>query len=167
VIEFQHSAIHPTEIQSREAFYKNMLWVVDGTRLKRDSPRFFKGFSDLKPTVKGFLLADFPEECFPASWLSSSVPVYFDFQESNSIGQQDEIHSSLWCLFAGRIGKCAVVAGVRRKKFIELTFTAPHLLFARDNLSYIAEYIRLQRAIATTHAGIGYPNTALRRFRHF
>src|SRR5687768_10707008 len=38
VIEFQHSAIHPTEIQGRETFYKNMLWVVDGTRLKRDSP---------------------------------------------------------------------------------------------------------------------------------
>jgi hypothetical protein len=166
IIEFQHSAIPPTEIQSREVFYKNMLWVVDGTRLKRDSHRFFKQFSDLMHSVKGLFLTDFPDECFPASWLRSSVPVYFDFQDNNSIGQQDEMHSALWCLFPGRIGRSAVVAGVQRKQFIELTSTAPHLLFAREKISYIAEYIRLQRSIVTANAGIGYPNNALRGRKH-
>lgn len=29
VIEFQHSAISPEELNARENFYKNMLWVVD------------------------------------------------------------------------------------------------------------------------------------------
>lgn len=33
VIEFQHSSISPNEQKSRESFYKNMIWVVDGTRL--------------------------------------------------------------------------------------------------------------------------------------
>ncbi|MBC8883345.1 hypothetical protein H9X57_07610 [Flavobacterium piscinae] len=42
VIEFQHSHITPQERYLREKFYKNMVWVVDGTRLKRDYPRFFK-----------------------------------------------------------------------------------------------------------------------------
>lgn len=37
ILEFQHSAINPEERQSRENFYKNMNWVVDGTRLKNDS----------------------------------------------------------------------------------------------------------------------------------
>lgn len=43
VIEFQHSHIDPQERSSREKFYKNMVWVVDGTRLKRDYSRFLKG----------------------------------------------------------------------------------------------------------------------------
>jgi competence protein CoiA len=43
VIEFQHSYIDPQERTSREQFYKNVVWVVDGTRLKRDYPRFLKG----------------------------------------------------------------------------------------------------------------------------
>ncbi len=43
VIEFQHSSIKSDEIKSREAFYKNMVWVVDGTRLKKDYPRFLNG----------------------------------------------------------------------------------------------------------------------------
>ena len=42
VIEFQHSHIDPQERAKREDFYKYMIWVVDGTRLKRDYPRFLK-----------------------------------------------------------------------------------------------------------------------------
>src|SRR6218665_297072 len=43
VVEFQHSYIDPQERTSREQFYRNMVWIVDGTRLKRDYPRFLKG----------------------------------------------------------------------------------------------------------------------------
>ena len=35
-LEFQHSAIKPEERRSREAFYRNMNWVVDCTRCKND-----------------------------------------------------------------------------------------------------------------------------------
>ena len=42
-IEFQHSHIGSLERTSREKFYENMVWVVDGTRLKKDYPRFLKG----------------------------------------------------------------------------------------------------------------------------
>ena len=54
VIEFQHSHIDP---QERKKFYKNMVWVVDGTRLKRDYPRFLKewnsdGLSEVRQTEK-------------------------------------------------------------------------------------------------------------------
>ncbi|MGO8224758.1 competence protein CoiA [Rhizobium ruizarguesonis] len=40
VLEFQHSPISREERGSREAFYRPMAWVADGTRLKRDLPSF-------------------------------------------------------------------------------------------------------------------------------
>jgi competence CoiA-like predicted nuclease len=43
VIEFQHSPLPLQEKGAREGFYRNMVWVVDGTRLKGDHPRFVKG----------------------------------------------------------------------------------------------------------------------------
>ena len=48
VIEFQHSFIKPEERLSREKFYKNMIWIVDGTRLKNDYKRFLKGKDDFR-----------------------------------------------------------------------------------------------------------------------
>ena len=81
VIEFQHSNINPQERTAREQFYKNMVWIVDGTRLKRDYPRFLKewkrdGISEVHQTEKsGIFEVCFPEFCFPEAWLKSSVPV--------------------------------------------------------------------------------------------
>ena len=40
VVEFQHSPIETEEIISRNNFYKNIVWVVDGKRRKNDE-RFF------------------------------------------------------------------------------------------------------------------------------
>ncbi len=86
VIEFQHSHIDPEERTARENFYKNMVWVVDGTRLKRDYHRFLKGKKIFVNTKKqGYYFVDFPEECFPSAWLGSLVPVIFDFQRNGII----------------------------------------------------------------------------------
>jgi competence CoiA-like predicted nuclease len=38
VIELQHSHMKPEERIARENFYRNMVWVVDGTRLASDRP---------------------------------------------------------------------------------------------------------------------------------
>lgn len=43
VIEFQHSPISPEEIRAREAFYGNMIWIVDGTRAPLDTSYFNMG----------------------------------------------------------------------------------------------------------------------------
>lgn len=52
-LEFQHSPISLTELESREAFYPNLVWVVNGKQ--------FKGFKILKhlpdvddPKLKGY-----------------------------------------------------------------------------------------------------------------
>lgn len=36
VIEFQNSPISEDELQSREKFYKNMIWIVNGTEFKKN-----------------------------------------------------------------------------------------------------------------------------------
>jgi hypothetical protein len=155
VIEFQHSAIKSEEIRAREAFYKNMVWVVDGTRLKLDYPRFCKGSKEFNswleskyfrsPIWKDIFSTYFPEECFPKRWLSSLVPVYFDFQGISPFAQLDGKHDLLWCIFPGDIGGWAVVANLQRKDFIECSLTASSLLLAQDICSHIAKRNQQQR----------------------
>jgi competence protein CoiA len=109
VVEFQHSHINPVERRQREDFYKNMIWIVDGTRLKRDIPRFNKAKEDfvqiLKPKVFGI---EFADECFPKIWLNSSVPVIFDFGGA-----------MLYCIFPIQLGWYTIFAEISRKALIE------------------------------------------------
>lgn len=89
VIEFQHSYLQPEERRSREAFYEDMVWVVDGLRRMRDPKKFDELIRDsmiwnvapfeVKLTwIEGALLRD---------WFESKFPVLFDF------GRPE-----LWCL---------------------------------------------------------------------
>lgn len=80
VMEFQHSAIRPQECDQREAFYQNMLWIVDCTRLKRDVPRIdqnLRGWRRMKEL--SIQQHAWPDEILPKQWLERSVPVLFDF----------------------------------------------------------------------------------------
>jgi len=126
VIEFQHSHIDPQERTSREQFYKNVVWVVDGTRLKRDYPRFLKewisdGISEVHKTDKsGIFKVWFPEFCFPEAWLKSSVPVIFDFRGDGSMDDSEGLRNTLYCLFP-QVGRHARVAEISRKAFISAT----------------------------------------------
>ncbi len=56
IIEFQYSRLLPVERAAREAFYGNMVWVVNGTRQKSDVDRFL-GWKDYlyPPTCTVFL----------------------------------------------------------------------------------------------------------------
>ncbi|AVS68140.1 hypothetical protein C8245_22960 [Paracidovorax avenae] len=45
VVEFQHSNIHPDEVQARENFYDNMVWVVDGRKSESDLSFFRLGLA--------------------------------------------------------------------------------------------------------------------------
>lgn len=126
VIEFQHSHINPQERLSREIFYKNMVWVVDGTRLKRDYPRFLKewkigGISEVHKTDKsGIFEVWFPEFCFPEAWLKSSLPVIFDFLGDGMTIDPECMRNTLYCLFP-QVGRHARVAEISRKAFINTT----------------------------------------------
>lgn len=100
VIEFQHSHIDPQERTKREKFYKKMVWVVDGTRLKRDYPRFLKAKERFRLTNKrGYFIVDYPEECFPTNWINSSVPILFDYKGIENVNYASDWRYPLYCLF--------------------------------------------------------------------
>jgi hypothetical protein len=99
VIEFQHSHLNPTERTSRELFYRNLVWVVDGTRLKRDYPRFLKGQRDFRSIAQGVYAVSFPEESFPADWIGSTAPVVFDFRGTEKLEDPNDLRNQLYCLF--------------------------------------------------------------------
>lgn len=129
VIEFQHSHLDPQERAAREAFYQNMVWVVDGTRLKGDYPRFFEGRKNFMPGHKQrFFLIHFPEECFPAAWIESSVMVIFDFQGTIPSDSQDWVRNTLWCLLPGRAKRRAVMIAISRDAFVTTLMKQPRLL---------------------------------------
>ena len=134
VIEFQHSHIDPKEQRSREAFYKNMVWIVDGTRLKRDYPRFKKMMKDdldcLRETeIKGVFLIHYPEWWFQESWINSNVLVVFDFGEQEyAITPQGEKKQLVWCLLPGKADNYSVVVKGSRDGLIARLKESPEPL---------------------------------------
>lgn len=124
IVEFQHSYIKPEELKSREEFYKDMVWVVDGTRNKMDYPRFLKGIKNhfenqifYTTDNPDIFKVDLIDWCFPKAWLKSSVPVIFDFWGDGSFDDSEGIRKPLYCLFP-QIGVTARVAKISRKAFV-------------------------------------------------
>lgn len=143
VIEFQHSHIDPLERMARERFYQNMVWVVDGTRLKRDYPRFQKGLDNFRKLNRdGFFCTLFADESFPANWLESSVPVIFDFQGTGLIDPPDALRNTLWCLLPGRAGRDAVIVGISRTDFVTTASSRSQLLPVQEILTALASNIQ-------------------------
>lgn len=120
VIEFQHSHINPIERRQREDFYKNMIWIVDGTRLQRDIPRFIKAQKDFVHMDKHKIFGiEFADECFPKNWLGSSVPVIFDFKGTAVIENEKNNRTLLYCIFPIQVGWLTIFAEISRKALIK------------------------------------------------
>jgi hypothetical protein len=96
VIEFQHSHIDPQERIARETFYKNMVWVIDSSRLKGDYQRFQKWKSNFWVDMPGIFRVYRPELAFGKIWTSSKVPVVFDFLGTSDTNEA--ISDKLYCL---------------------------------------------------------------------
>lgn len=96
VLEFQHSKIHSDERKAREAFYKKLVWIVDGARRKRDKSQFLEALKKGIMVIKELNLLRIPiaKECaLLRDWVDSSAPVFFDFSGYN---KPEDPH--LWCL---------------------------------------------------------------------
>lgn len=120
VIEFQHSSIKPEERESRENFYKNIIWVVDGTRLKNDYERFSKGYFKLvgkigEPTI--FLCLN-PQKTLPPSWQNSKVPVFFDFTGLEEISDYNNPKFYMFCLLPNRFNNQTIIIRMTKQTFI-------------------------------------------------
>lgn len=100
IIEFQHSSIKSEERQSREQFYKNMIWIVDGMRRTRDKAKFLDdvtfaaridGRDDLRLSPgAGPLLRD---------WGGRNVLVMFDFGDDDLWGILPRTQAGNECSF--------------------------------------------------------------------
>ncbi|MGR9268122.1 competence protein CoiA [Rhizobium leguminosarum] len=86
VIEFQHSEITPQERGSREAFYDSMIWIVDGTRFKRDLSSFREALLNAPPVgaetdARSWLLFD-RAAVIIERWRGGKRPVFLDFGDA-------------------------------------------------------------------------------------
>lgn len=88
VIEFQHSFLKAEERLAREAFYRKMVWVVDGRRRKRDAAQLLKCIGPCVWAQPPFILhvTNSEESALLRDWSSSPVPVYFDLGTSAEDG---------------------------------------------------------------------------------
>lgn len=111
VLEFQHSFIKSEERISRNNFYKKLVWVVNGTRRKRDKTQFFKLIEEnlvisSEPKIQRVYLDDC---ALLRDWSDCPCPVFFDFGEDN-----------LWCLIPPCEGPWGAVIEVPRSLFINM-----------------------------------------------
>ena len=127
VIEFQHSAISREERDSRDYFYTNLIWVVDGTRRKTDIEQFNNSmwYGDSRTISKepfiSRLLTDWTLERVRLNqeWGSSKSLVLFDFGKSE-VRSRDEYKSNndLWLIHPSKAR--TYITSISKDSFIEM-----------------------------------------------
>ena len=128
VIEFQHSNISEEERISRENFYKNMVWIVDGTRRKRDFKHFIEAFEYNNIWRIGenssLWVLEYGHNYLPKEWQHSQVPVMFDFKgllDRNEEGYDIvSKRNPLWCLLPITGQNMNVLFEFDRNKLVEM-----------------------------------------------
>lgn len=110
VIEFQHSPISPEEMRSREVFYGEMVWVVDGKRGGLDWSYFRMGLSGpIQDDPLAYQVEWWGRGQLLRNWSEATAKVYLDFGEGG-----------LWRLVLYDTSNKVGVAGpVLRDTFIE------------------------------------------------
>ena len=128
VIEFQHSNISEVERISREQFYKNMVWIVDGTRRKYDFKHFQDAFEYNEIWATGrnrdLYVLECPEKHLPKEWLNSNVPVLFDFKgllaQKAEVYDNNPLREPLWILLQFKGTNVKVLVCANRNKIVEM-----------------------------------------------
>lgn len=83
VIELQHSPIDPAEMRAREAFYGEMIWIVDGTR-NLDASYFHMGLSG-RPAQDDpliYVVEWWSRSRLLHNWAEATAKVYLDFGDA-------------------------------------------------------------------------------------
>jgi hypothetical protein len=142
VIEFQHSYLKPDERRFRDAFYPKLVWVVDGTRRKRDRAQFLKALNDGVSVGNNSMVRKvFSDDCaLLREWADSNAPIFFDLGEMQP----------LWWSFAKSGNGWAYVAPYPRAQFIESHRGTPQAAqafdeFVNDIPKLVADYERRRR----------------------
>lgn len=114
VLEFQHSPIKREERQSRDAFYKRLVWVVDLSESKRDRKQLLRAFDEGKDIAgKGVMRSIYLDDC--SLWRKwGDCIVVFDLGEP-APGDED----SVWLVLPVPGQQTAYVARMYRIEFIK------------------------------------------------
>lgn len=121
VIEFQHSSIKPEEKLSRENFYKNMIWVVDGNKSKKDYEKYLNGFPFYKGTSQEpkIFLCSKPRKAIPIDWQNRQVPVFFDFDGLKETTDDNNPKFYMFCLLPYKPNDEAIIIRMTKQTFID------------------------------------------------
>ena len=135
VVEIQHSTISPEERESREAFYGDMVWVVDGNRNETDYAYFTMHLS-LDASNKNpfqYQLKWYGPSKFLHRWAPTDKPVYVDFGSSN-----------MWRIisFDAESGT-ACVFQMPKDKFIELCHSEEPTVALQADYRFAVEFVRV------------------------
>lgn len=120
MLEFQNSPISREERASREAFYRPMAWVANGTRLKRD----LSSFSDVLTCARSAetklraWIIPLGISAIVDRWADSRYPVFLDFGDVEFPPRRLPDTGLLWWLrYVPKIG--AVATPVFRQSVID------------------------------------------------
>lgn len=143
-VEIQHSHLEPEERRAREAFYKNMLWIVDGSRLEGNRRKIQGWASSLTQIIDGqrqtnLFLTDKAEEIFPRDWLQCSSPVCFDYTGPNSDPNAGDL--PLFLLYPGIVHSKRLVEPMPRDGLLR------SILAEKLNIGAVHEVVRRVAAL--------------------
>ena len=97
VVEFQHSAISKEECDSRDNFYKKLIWVVDGTRRKTDIKQFKQILNEEsridEPSKKKLWVNFAQHNRLLMEWKDSNSLIFIDFKDKLSTNE------GLWLMY--------------------------------------------------------------------
>ncbi len=131
VIEFQHSPLKPEERRSREAFYGQMVWVVDALRKERDLKWFCEALARSPIIVENPLIYRISTyKCaLLEGWIDAKMPVLFDAGESPPYGSRFPFDQPvLWQLYANSSDSWAYMLAVSKAKFKQAMLTGARIL---------------------------------------
>jgi hypothetical protein len=145
VIEFQHSYLKPQERRSRDTFYPKLIWVVDGTRRKRDAEKFSAAWHDSSTVGNSqFVRLLHAVDCaLFREWADSHASIFFDFGDEQV----------LWWIASGRPDDSAYVVQFPRAEFIGIhrSDAAQKDLF-NELVKKLSELVAGQEALRQAHA---------------
>ncbi|WP_425084014.1 competence protein CoiA family protein [Ruegeria profundi] len=116
-VEVQHSRLDPKERRARESFYQDMIWIVDASRLAGNRKKILNWRQFMARIIQGrtktnLYLSKEAQNIFPDDWLSSPVPVCFDYMGPKSDPALDGL--PLFLLYPGSIGDKRLVEPLPR-----------------------------------------------------
>ena len=163
VVEFQHSLLKNDERDSRNNFYKKIVWVVNGARRKNDI-KHFKNVMDSHDLIlkNPPIISPHPRvnvKLFD-EWCSPNVAVLFDYQIVNNKGEQ-----MLWLLFPATTDGKRYLSPISQQGFVEKVKKGFETLFNEVINPVVEEMDRRHRLSEQQKKQNSHPNALPRMKR--